>query len=256
MVADGIRTARELGLADLLANTTGLTGFTPAQCLSRVTPMALKWAQSAGARAACGAGGAHRADRSAEDRRADVPEPRRQRRRVLERNRRARLARRATRPRSAHAESSEPLPLRGMTRSVMAWHCAPRCDARAWAHELSCESPDHASALPAGDFSTWLHAMRRALAGGPGMQVACGDCVGCCTSSYFIKVRPRESEALRHIRSGAPDPGARRAAGHVAHGLRRAGALPDVSAPAAALSTRIARTPAGPTIAASSPPPA
>jgi Fe-S-cluster containining protein len=33
------------------------------------------------------------------------------------------------------------------------------------------------------------------------MQVACGDCVGCCTSSYYIKVRPRETEALRHIGS-------------------------------------------------------
>ena len=53
--------------------------------------------------------------------------------------------------------------------------------------------------LPAGNFSEWLRAMRSALAGGPGMQVACGDCVGCCTSSYFIKVRPAETDALRHI---------------------------------------------------------
>lgn len=55
------------------------------------------------------------------------------------------------------------------------------------------------AALPAGNFSEWLRAMRRALAGGPGMQVACGDCVGCCTSSYFIKVRADEAEALRLI---------------------------------------------------------
>lgn len=41
--------------------------------------------------------------------------------------------------------------------------------------------------------------MRGALAGGPGMQVACGDCVGCCTSSYFIRIRATESEALRRI---------------------------------------------------------
>jgi hypothetical protein len=53
--------------------------------------------------------------------------------------------------------------------------------------------------LPAGDFSDWLRAMRQALAGQAGMQVACGDCVGCCTSSYFIKIRARETEALRHI---------------------------------------------------------
>jgi hypothetical protein len=53
--------------------------------------------------------------------------------------------------------------------------------------------------LPAGDFSEWLRAMRSALAGGPGMDVACGDCVGCCTSSYYIRVRPAESEALQRI---------------------------------------------------------
>jgi len=53
--------------------------------------------------------------------------------------------------------------------------------------------------LPAGNFSEWLRAMRRALAGGPGMEVACGDCVGCCTSSYFIKVRSHETAALQHI---------------------------------------------------------
>lgn len=66
-----------------------------------------------------------------------------------------------------------------------------------------------APVLPAGDFSTWLRAMRRALAGGAGMDVACGDCVGCCTSSYYIKVRPQETETLRHIDPGhlipAPD---------------------------------------------------
>lgn len=59
-------------------------------------------------------------------------------------------------------------------------------------------NPD-STPLPAGNFSEWLRAMRSALAGGQGMQVACGDCVGCCTSGYFIKVRPNETEALRHI---------------------------------------------------------
>ena len=61
------------------------------------------------------------------------------------------------------------------------------------------ESPGSEAALPAGNFSAWLRAMRTALAGGPGMDVACGDCAGCCTSSYFIKIRASESEALRHI---------------------------------------------------------
>src|SRR5580765_3648856 len=53
--------------------------------------------------------------------------------------------------------------------------------------------------LSAGNFSEWLRAMRAALAGGPGMNVACGDCVGCCTSSYYIKVRAHEGESLRRI---------------------------------------------------------
>lgn len=64
--------------------------------------------------------------------------------------------------------------------------------------------------LPAGKFSDWLRAMRSALAGGKGMDVACGDCVGCCTSSYLIKVRAHETETLRHVRDEhlAPAPGA------------------------------------------------
>jgi len=63
-------------------------------------------------------------------------------------------------------------------------------------------SPANLSAahpLPAGEFSAWLRGMRRALAGGPGMEVACGSCVGCCTSSYYIRVRPHEATALSHI---------------------------------------------------------
>jgi uncharacterized protein len=55
------------------------------------------------------------------------------------------------------------------------------------------------SALDAGAFSTWLRAMRASLAGGPGMDVACGTCVGCCTSSYYIKVRAHETVALTRI---------------------------------------------------------
>jgi Fe-S-cluster containining protein len=55
------------------------------------------------------------------------------------------------------------------------------------------------AALPAGNFSEWLRAMRSALAGGTGMQVACGECRGCCTSSYYIKVRATETGALAHI---------------------------------------------------------
>lgn len=53
--------------------------------------------------------------------------------------------------------------------------------------------------VPAGPFSVWLRQMRAALAGNAGMDVACGDCRGCCTSSYFIKVRAHERAALELI---------------------------------------------------------
>ena len=55
------------------------------------------------------------------------------------------------------------------------------------------------SEIPAGPFSSWLRQMRAALAGNAGMDVACGDCRGCCTSSYFIKVRAHERAALDDI---------------------------------------------------------
>jgi len=53
--------------------------------------------------------------------------------------------------------------------------------------------------IPAGPFSSWLREMRAALAGNAGMNVACGTCRGCCTSSYFIKVRAYERQALESI---------------------------------------------------------
>lgn len=55
------------------------------------------------------------------------------------------------------------------------------------------------STVPAGDFSDWLRDMRAALASDGGMDVACGDCRGCCVSSYYIKVRPHEAGALARI---------------------------------------------------------
>lgn len=48
LVADAIRSARELGLTDFIANTIGLTGFSPPSVFARHA-MSLKWAQSAGA---------------------------------------------------------------------------------------------------------------------------------------------------------------------------------------------------------------
>ena len=53
-----------------------------------------------------------------------------------------------------------------------------------------------ADGIEAGDFSAWLRHARKALALGLGTDVDCGDCVACCSSSYFIHVKPEEAKAL------------------------------------------------------------
>ncbi|MCK6525748.1 YkgJ family cysteine cluster protein [Myxococcota bacterium] len=53
--------------------------------------------------------------------------------------------------------------------------------------------------LPAPRFTAWLAATRRALAEEADADVPCGDCTGCCTSSYFIHVRPDDKAALARI---------------------------------------------------------
>jgi Fe-S-cluster containining protein len=61
--------------------------------------------------------------------------------------------------------------------------------------------------LAAGNFSDWLRAMRLALAGRGEMDVACGECRGCCVSSYYVKVRDHELEAIARIGVGQLQPG-------------------------------------------------
>lgn len=53
--------------------------------------------------------------------------------------------------------------------------------------------------LPAGDFTQWLSQTRRAFIDEKGVPVACGDCRGCCTSSYFVHIRPEEKDSLAVI---------------------------------------------------------
>jgi len=53
--------------------------------------------------------------------------------------------------------------------------------------------------LPAGDFSPWLADMRIALRAGTTMDVACGECTGCCTSSQFVHIEPDEADTLAHV---------------------------------------------------------
>jgi uncharacterized protein len=53
--------------------------------------------------------------------------------------------------------------------------------------------------LPAGIFSSWLRRTRDALISGRGTDVPCGECRGCCTSSYFVHVGPGERRTLSRI---------------------------------------------------------
>jgi Fe-S-cluster containining protein len=54
--------------------------------------------------------------------------------------------------------------------------------------------------IDAGPFGAWLAAARASLRGeGRGLDVPCGDCVGCCTSSLFIHIGPDETDTLAVI---------------------------------------------------------
>lgn len=53
--------------------------------------------------------------------------------------------------------------------------------------------------VAAGPFGTWLRQMRRSLKGSEGMDVPCGDCVGCCVSGYSVQLRPEDQRARAMI---------------------------------------------------------
>lgn len=53
--------------------------------------------------------------------------------------------------------------------------------------------------IPAGCFSSWLRRARYSLIMENGAVVDCGTCKACCTSSYFIHIRPEETETAKRI---------------------------------------------------------
>jgi uncharacterized protein len=53
--------------------------------------------------------------------------------------------------------------------------------------------------VDAGPFGLWLKQMQASLQGNAGTEVPCGECRGCCVSSYFIPVRASDSRALTAI---------------------------------------------------------
>lgn len=59
--------------------------------------------------------------------------------------------------------------------------------------------PSPETIVAAGPFSVWLRNMRRSLKGNEGMDVPCGDCVGCCVSGYSLQLRPEDHQAAARI---------------------------------------------------------
>lgn len=61
-------------------------------------------------------------------------------------------------------------------------------------------NPQSSSAIvAAGPFGAWLRQLRRSLQGDEGMDVPCGDCVGCCVSGYSLQLRPEDHEAAARV---------------------------------------------------------
>jgi len=69
------------------------------------------------------------------------------------------------------------------------------------------------SAVAAGSFAIWLNQIQQALRGQGGTDVPCGECVGCCVSSYYIPLRAADEpvaaqvpEAMLHVTGPAEAP--------------------------------------------------
>jgi uncharacterized protein len=48
-------------------------------------------------------------------------------------------------------------------------------------------------------FADWLNDFIGTLKGINSGYVPCGDCVGCCVSSYFIHIKPTDKNSIQHI---------------------------------------------------------
>ena len=84
--------------------------------------------------------------------------------------------------------------------------------------------------VAAGAFLDWLVQARAALRGDAGSDVPCGDCVGCCVSSYFIPIRPQDAAALANIPAEALVVAPGQPSGHKMMGYREDGTCPMLNA--------------------------
>lgn len=80
--------------------------------------------------------------------------------------------------------------------------------------------------LDAGDFAVWRRALRHARRSGGAIDVPCGTCTACCTSSQFVHVDPDEHDALAHIPAELLFPAPGLPEGHVLLGYDEHGRCP------------------------------
>lgn len=80
--------------------------------------------------------------------------------------------------------------------------------------------------VPAGDFAAWLNGTREALSTDGDADVPCGECTACCRSSFFIHIRPHETEALACIPREVLFPAPGLPAGTVVMGYDASGCCP------------------------------
>jgi Fe-S-cluster containining protein len=93
---------------------------------------------------------------------------------------------------------------------------------------MTASEPIHTVA--AGAFGQWLEAVRASLRDDGGTDVPCGDCVGCCISSYFIPVRSTDRRAQEAIPPSFLVTAPGQSGGDAMMGYREDGACPMLSA--------------------------
>jgi uncharacterized protein len=79
------------------------------------------------------------------------------------------------------------------------------------------------STIHAGSFGAWLAEFRASLRGESGTHVPCGECVGCCVSSYHIPIRTGDTAAVARIPADFLFTVSGQPSGHAMMGFRKDG---------------------------------
>ena len=85
---------------------------------------------------------------------------------------------------------------------------------------------DNGSIVDAGEFGSWLEETLKSFKTQTAAIVPCGDCRACCTSSYFIAVKPADIDALAAIPAQLLQFAPGLAKGHRVLGFRPDGTCP------------------------------